>query len=162
MQVCFPLEEQELSALRTIASAEQLSDSEVARRIVLAHLDHHAQDGRTEDDDRRKYQRKPSQIPVVIQIHYSNENNRIMSGVILDISVGGVKISLPKGSKANMEILEDSSHLEILFRFPEEADPAIFTCLPKRADLDNDELHIGAVFVDGKFSSQQALYRYIM
>lgn len=106
--------------------------------------------------ERRRFNRKQARLPVSIgKVRLKTEE--LVAGIILDISIGGVHFTIPKG--ANLEIPPDSESTEfsISFTLPGNLLPINVKCRVKRVIENAEDVHIGAAFVDSAFSNHQVL-----
>ena len=106
--------------------------------------------------ERRRFNRKQVRLPVFIgKVRLKTEE--LVSGIILDISIGGIRFTIPK--RANLEIPPDSETTEfaISFTLPGNLLPINVKCRLKRVIKTAEDVQIGAAFVDTAFSSHQVL-----
>ena len=83
-------------------------------------------------------------------------------GAITEISLGGVKILIPKDFKQQIIIDSQNSKFEIVFNLPAENKPIRMFCESNRVVDAEDSTHVGASFVDADFKSYKALQNYLM
>jgi hypothetical protein len=76
--------------------------------------------------------------------------------------MGGVRISLPKHERLDVEVFERCQNVEILFRLPGEEFTITFGCKPSRVHSLEDDIEMGAVFTEADLRSQQILHKYVM
>jgi hypothetical protein len=110
--------------------------------------------------DRRGFKRLPASFPACIGDARSKTGDFAI-GTIQDVSMGGVRLSVPKGTNLlpgpGCEALEFS----ISFSLPNYHWPIGVKCLSRRVVELGDEIQIGAVFVDTDLRSHQALQQYM-
>jgi hypothetical protein len=83
-------------------------------------------------------------------------------GAITDISLGGVKVLIPKDFKQQILIDSQNSRFEIIFNLPTENKPIRLSCESNRVIDAEDSINVGAFFVDADFKSYKALQTYLM
>jgi hypothetical protein len=111
------------------------------------------------EKEKRQYPRKTLSVPAVIN---QQEPGQIGIGAITDISLGGVKVLIPKDFKQQIRIDSQNSRFEIIFNLPTENKPIRLSCESNRVVDAEDSIHVGAVFVDADFKSYKALQTYLM
>jgi hypothetical protein len=99
--------------------------------------------------------------PVLIKQHDSGET-KLDTGSITDISLGGVRITIPRDAKCVIKDDPHSSKFEIIFTLPNENKLVYLTCEPRRVFNDEESMHVGASFVDANFKSYKTLQTYLM
>jgi hypothetical protein len=107
----------------------------------------------------RQYPRKPLCVPAVIN---NLESGQMGIGAIADISLGGARLLIPKDIKHQIPVNAQHSTFEIVFILPNENRPITLSCEANRFADAEDNLQIGASFVDGDFKSCKALQNYLM
>ena len=112
--------------------------------------------------EKRTFKRKEVDLPAVIQIFSRDNQVRFSSGVILDLSLGGIKLSIPRSIEHTIKDNVDGVVIEVMFKLEDTEAPAIFKCKPRRLERGGEDVRIGAEFIDGAFTCQQELYRFIM
>jgi c-di-GMP-binding flagellar brake protein YcgR len=111
--------------------------------------------------ERRTFSRKKVSLPAFVY-NDDRKTKELGTGIITDISLGGLLISIPKGAK--LQLSEDSSNNEIrmVFTLPEFQRSISVTCQPQRVEESEEAVQIGAAFVDSDFQSCQILQKYLM
>jgi hypothetical protein len=82
-------------------------------------------------------------------------------GAIQDISMGGVRMSVPKGMNPTAGPGGEAAEFIISFSLPNNHWPIGVKCLPRRVVDLGDEVQIGAAFVDTDIRSHHALQQYL-
>jgi hypothetical protein len=143
-------------SLFKVAKADRRSLSSMIEMILTNYLkDQKAAFG----NDMRKHPRKPLAVPTVIKIQ---ELEEIGIGSIIDISLSGVRISIPKDFEQNITMNTKGSKFELIFNFPTEKTPIKMTCESTRVVDDEKNILVGASFVDAAFNSYKSLHTYLM
>ena len=109
--------------------------------------------------EKRQYPRKTISVPTVINQH---DCGQMGIGSILEISLGGVRVLIPKDFKHKIVIDTQGSKFEIVFNLPNENKPIKISCESKNVDDSKGDLYVGACFVDADFQSYKALNAYLM
>jgi hypothetical protein len=109
--------------------------------------------------EKRQYLRKTLSIPAVI---HKQEPEQMGVGAITDISLGGVRVLIPKDFSHKMMIDSQCAKFEIVFTLPAINMPIKLSCESKRVIDSSDSVHLGASFVDANFQSYKALQTYLM
>lgn len=156
-EICFQTTAAVQRKLEALADSKGHTISSLLEYIVVGYLDKTG----SQQDDKRQFPRLDAAIPVVVQIQFDSNETHYRTGEIMDISMGGVRISLPKHDMINYELIMNSSNLEILFKLPNSEHTITFKCAPKRLLDEQEMLHVGASFVDSDIFSQQALHKYM-
>ena len=155
--ICFRASKELHESLAQVAEEGRRSLSSMIE-IVLTNYLKEKNAFRKVDKERREYQRKILSVPAVIN---QQEPEQMGIGTITDISLGGVKVIIPKDFKC---ILTESqcSRFEIVFNLPTESRPIRLSCESSRVVDAEDSVHVGASFVDADFKSYKALQTYLM
>jgi hypothetical protein len=111
------------------------------------------------EKEKRQYPRKTLTLPAVIN---QQEPGQTEIGAITEISLGGVKVLIPKDFKHQILIDSQGSKFEIVFILPTENKPIRLSCESKRVVDAEDSIHVGAIFVDADFNSYKTLQTYLM
>ena len=82
-------------------------------------------------------------------------------GTILDISIEGVRFSVPNGQKLEIKTDGETTEFSISFSLPDNHWPVGAKCRPVRIVESADEVQIGAMFVDTDIRSYHALRQYL-
>ena len=85
------------------------------------------------------------------------KESTLQTGIIFDLSLGGLRVSIPEDYEAEQE-----GQFDTVFTIPTEKKPIKMKCTIKRI-LDGTEntKEIGADFVDGDFPGYQKLHKYL-
>lgn len=154
--ICFRVSKELHKSLAQIARADRRSLSSMIEMILSNYLT----DKKTFTGlEMRRYPRKPVDIPTVIRWQEFEQSGK---GSIADISLGGVRILIPKDFAQNVTIDSKGSKFNIIFDLPQEHDPVKITCESTRVVDDADNIVVGASFVDAEFKSYKLLQTYLM
>jgi len=111
--------------------------------------------------EKRHHPRKSILAPTLIK-KYGLVKKTLCTGAITDISLGGVRITIPKDIKYEISLDPRTSKFEIVFILPNENRPICFACESCRVDKSDESIHIGAAFIDGDIQSYKALQTYLI
>jgi hypothetical protein len=131
-------------ALLKTAREKNLSVSYVIEQIVSDYFKKNK--NKSLDEKRRRFERKSTSFSCFIggtDTHASD----LIKATILDISHGGLRVSIPKGSAFDVkEIYEET--FAVIFSLPNFNWPVRLECRPQRVFDHEDEVHIGAAIVN--------------
>jgi hypothetical protein len=111
------------------------------------------------EKERRQYPRKVLSVPAVIN---QQESGQTGIGAITEISLGGVRVLIPKDFKHQILIDSQGSRFEIVFNLPAENRPIRLSCESNRVVDGEDGVQVGACFVDADFKNYKTLQTYLM
>ncbi len=158
--ICFRVSKDLHQSLIKIAQKEKRSLSSIIDIVLTNYVtDRKSFKGLTKE--RREYPRKGILAPVLIKQHASGET-KLDTGSITDISLGGVRITMPKDTKCLISDDTQTYKFEIIFALPNENKLVYLTCEPRRVLNDEESICVGASFVDANFQSYKTLQTYLM
>jgi len=158
--ICFRTNKEISNSLKKIAEEERLSISAVIENTIYNHLKgKKALHGL--EKERRLYPRKQVSLPAFI-MDTSSGVKEFKTGKVLDISLGGIRLSIPRGLKLEISTDSETSEFHIIFTLPEATQPLNLRCKSQRVVEYEEDIQIGASFVDSDFNSYQTLQQYLM
>lgn len=157
--ICFRTSEELQSALRRIGGEERRSMSSVIEHVLLQYVQDKEQ-LRVPREEKRRHARKKISAPALIMP--TNDDKQVQAGVVLDISLGGIQISMPNGYEWGIQEDKERSRISVVFTLPDRKKPVTVQCMPKRVLPSDDATMIGACFTDADFASYQALQDYLV
>lgn len=160
--ICFQTTSEISNALDKIAEDEKLSISEVVDIIINRYL---------KDDkefqgikrNRRQFERKKVNLPAYIgDPRWQRCDFEAIA--ILDISIGGIRFAVPKGTKLEIQKDRDSDTDKFIinFRLPNHHWPINVQIAPRRVFESTDEVQVGATLVNPDFHAYSALQKYMI
>jgi predicted transcriptional regulator len=151
--ICFRASRDLHESLMKIAQEEKRSLSSIIEIALTGYVkDRKLINGAK--DDRRQYQRKNILAPALIMQHGPGETTLDTGiGSITDISLGGVRITIPKDAKYEISADPQTSKFEIIFTLPNENKPIYLTCKPRRVVDTEESIHVGASFTAPIFTA---------
>lgn len=154
--ICFRTNAKVQAALKAEADRDQVSVSGLINGLLNNYLK--AKTG----SDKRRHGRKEASIPVIINGE-TVSGKVLLTGIIQDLSLGGVRIAVPKHEQATLTITADVRNFEIVFRLPDGSTrPVSMICKPSRVSAEGDDVQIGAVFQDGDLQSYFEIQNFVM
>lgn len=154
--ICFRTSAKLQASLKAAALREQVNVSALINSLLNDFLKTNS------GSDKRRHNRKESIIPVIIN-GMTSSGPVLLTGTIQDVSLGGVRIAIPKHEQATLVINAEVKDFEIVFRLPDGSTrPVSMTCKPSRVSKVGEDLHIGASFQDGDLQSYFEIQSFVM
>jgi len=111
--------------------------------------------------EKRRYQRRPLSVPALVKAADSVAST--MDGaMVLDISLGGVCISMPEEERSMIRNEGGSGFFEAAFVLPQVHRPIRLLCRRERISPGKGNVQIGASFIGGDFGYYQELQQYLL
>ena len=158
--ICFRTSEELRGGLKRHADEERRSISSLIENICYDFL-HERKALRSIKHEKRLFPRRKVSFPALVQ-KVSSEKQGLQAGLIVDISPGGVQLSIPKEYEFQIHENRETARMEIIFTLPSTKRPITVQCEPRRSHDSDDEVIIGASFVDPDFVSLQAIQTYLL
>jgi len=155
--ICFRVSSDLRESLVQIAKKDRRSLSSTIEMILINYLKE-KKVFRGFIKERRKHPRKDISVPAVIS---QPQTGKMGVGTIANISLDGVGVLIPKDLMQQVLIDEQNSKFEIVFNLPMENKPIKLFCDSNRIIDDEDNVHVGACFIDADFKSYKALQSYL-
>jgi hypothetical protein len=162
--ICFQTTSEISNALNKIAEDENLSVSEVVDSIINRYLEDDKEPQGT-SQNRRRFERKAVGLPAYIgDPRWQRRDFEAIT--ILDVSIGGIRFAMPKGTK--LEIRNDSANdsdsdkFIIIFRLPNYHWPINVQISPQRILESTEEVQVAAALVNPDFYAYSALQKYLI
>jgi hypothetical protein len=156
--ICFRTSEELRSALEKAAREDHRSLSSAIELILTDYLEKNHEF--PHQKERRRFVRKQVSIPAHVKSIDADKKQH--DAVILDISLSGLRVSLPKESMPDIYEVAETSAFETLFVLPQEEKSIRIVCRPQRVVPVNGNIHVGASFVDSDFTNYQQLQQYLV
>lgn len=157
--ICFRASKDLHEALLKISREDRRS---LSSTIAIILSDYAAKRKIVTDDtkkEKRQYPREILSVPAVIN-HPGTDQVGIAA--ITEISLGGLKILLPKDLEERMMLEGQGAKFEVVFNLPSNNKPIRIACESKCSINAQDSVQIGASFVDADFQNYKALQAYLM
>lgn len=132
-------------AVEKIAREDNRSVSSVIESIVRNHL----KENKTlkyADEKRRRFERKSTGFSCFIG-GADTQARDLITATVLDISHGGVRVSIPKGEDIDLNSIFGETFI-VIFTLPNCNWPIRLECKSQRVFDHEDDVHIGAVIVN--------------
>jgi hypothetical protein len=160
IMICFRTSEELRNAIEAIAKEEKRSVSAMIEKILYRHLEER-KDYKPVKQENRRYPRKMLTAPALIR-QLGSENTSQQVGIVVDISLDGLQISIPDNYQYDIREEREASKISIVFTLPDYKRPITMQCVPKRSYPAGSETRIGASIVDADFASCQAIQKYLL
>ncbi|HUN55638.1 MAG TPA: thioesterase family protein [Smithella sp.] len=112
------------------------------------------------ENEKRHHQRKIVHIPTLVN-KMNKEWNSYHPGVIQDISLTGLRLSISKKSGYTFNIEDGETTLDIVIALPDKTEPFKIKCRSYRLTDNDDVIDVGAAFVDSNAAYNQLLQKYL-
>ena len=157
--ICFRASKELHSSLVQVSKEDRRSLSSTIAIILSDYLNKRKLSAYETRQEKRQYPREVISVPAVIK-----QPDTQQEGIadIMEISLGGLKIMLPKDMKDRLRIDGQGSKFEVVFNLPSSNKPIRMPCESKRFIDSKDGIHIGASFVDADIQNYKALQSYLM
>jgi hypothetical protein len=109
--------------------------------------------------EKRRHPRKEVFLPTLASL-VGTEG--LHAGVILDISLGGLRLSVPKEYDFDIQKDDETARINILFTLPAEKSTVALKCKPNRIRQTNGETEVAVAFSDCDFPSYQKVQNYLL
>lgn len=155
--ICFRTTEDLRTSIENIARVDRRTISGLIQAILTDYVE---QRGHVVGlPERRAHKRRDVRVPVVVS--QPGLEGPTQYGVVKDVSVGGMRISLPEES--NVEVWRDGEgvHLDLVMMLPHEQVPATITCKPCRVEREDGNIEVGAVITNCDSEDFLKLNRYL-
>ena len=157
--ICFRTSDELRTSLEKVAKEGRRSLSAMIENILYDFLKEKRVSPNV-DKEKRRYFRKGVALPTFVY-ETGTEAREAQAGIIVDISLGGLRISVPRDCKIEVNDSE-GKQLDLLFTLPNEKAPITMKCKPARVSDNSSEIEVGASFVDSDFRSYQKLQNYLI
>jgi hypothetical protein len=156
--ICFRVDEDLQNSLLKAANESKKSLSALIETVLLEYLGQNRVqlEGTIQN---RRHPRKEVSLPAFISTEGSGAPYPSM---ILDFSLGGLRLSLPKEASINIQVDDQMTHINVLFTVPGEKTPVTVTCKPNRIRHSNEDTEVAAAFADCDFSSYRKVQNYLL
>lgn len=157
--ICFRASKELHHSLLQISREDRRSLSSTIAIILSDYLNKRMVSTVETKHEKRQYPRKALFAPAVV-----NQPDTEQEGIaaITEISLGGLKIMLPKDMEDRLKIDGQGSKFKVSFNLPSNNKSICLSCESQNAVNSKDSVHIGASFVDADFQNYQALQTYLM
>ncbi len=109
--------------------------------------------------ERRRFVRK--QVSIRAQVRSIDSDKQEQEAVILDLSLSGLRVSLPKESMPEICEGTQDSQFEASFLLPQGDKGIRMVCRPQRVVPVKENIHLSASFIDSNFKNYRELQEYL-
>jgi hypothetical protein len=146
--------------LRGIEAIALKHDQSVSSAIQMMLTDYIKRNHGMACVEKRRYQRKSVSATAIIKTPQTISTAQ--GGLVLDVSLGGLCMSVPKESLPGINEESKEPEFEATFVLPEIGEPVRMLCKPNWKVPSNGNLHVGASFVDASFIQYQKLQQFLI
>jgi hypothetical protein len=107
--------------------------------------------------DRRRSERRQVALPAFIGESHSDPRD-FETGTVLDISLGGIQFSIPKGTTIELSTDADTNEISVLFTLPNNHWRTNVICRPQRVSESAHKVQIGATVLNPDIFLAKALH----
>lgn len=158
--ICFRTSENLRSELEKIAAEDRRTLSSTIENILYDHLEKR-KSATSYKEEKRRFPRKNVSVPVLIS-RPGEPLQEPRVGMLIDVSLGGLRISVPGGLPLELQADGESSRLSIVFTLPHIKKALTVLAVPRHVFKYEDETGIGTSFVDADLATYQTLRSYLM
>ena len=158
--ICFQTSSEVKSALETIAEEEQHTLSSIVEAIVFQYL-RSKRGFQGIIKNRRQCNRKKVSLKAFIGDPRWHSRD-FVEGTVLDISLGGIQFSIPKGTKVEILASDTVTEYSVIFTLPNNIWKTNVKCRSKRVVESEKAIQVGAAFVSPDFSTCSTLQKYLI
>ena len=97
--------------------------------------------------DRRRSERRQVALPALIGAAHSDPRD-FETGTVVDISLGGINFSIPKGTTIELRTDGDANEISVLFTLPNNHWRTNVICRPQRVFESAHKVQIGATVLN--------------
>ena len=153
--ICFRTTEELRDVLEVVARQDSRSLSSLIELVLTDYLKKSRDYSGRDQMEKRRYPRKQVTIPAYVEVSYAGVTRH--GGVILDLSLGGMRVSVPKECLSKIYERGENPLFETSFTLPSESKPVRVVCKPERVVPSDGNVYVGASFVDADFAAYQRL-----
>jgi hypothetical protein len=157
--ICFRASKELHDSLLQISREDRRSLSSTIGIILSDYLNKRKVSTKDTKAEKRQYPREVLSVPAVIN---RPDTEQVGIAAITEISLGGLKVLLPKDLEDRLTIDGQGSKFEVVFNLPSNNRPIRLSCESRCVVDSKDSVHIGASFVDADFQNYKALQAYLM
>lgn len=158
--VCFQTSSKVCNCLEKLAEQEKQSVSSVVESIIYSHLRDNKILGCLFQSRRRSERTKVGLPAFVGDPRWQREE--FVAANIIDLSIGGIRFSVPKGSRLEMQNSSETSEFSAIFTLPNTLWPIHVKFQPQRVFESAEEVHVGAALVNPDFYACTALQKHLI
>jgi c-di-GMP-binding flagellar brake protein YcgR len=158
--ICFQTSSEIKSALEKIAEEKQQTVSYIVEAIVSQYLKSNRGFQEIIQNRRRCDRKKVSLKAFIGDPRWQRRN--FVKGTILDISLGGIRFSVPKGTTVEILAGDKATEYSVIFTLPNNLWQTNVKCRSQRALESEEAVQVGAAFVSLDPSTCSTLQKYLI
>ena len=159
MTICFQTTSDIRNAIEEIAEKENRSVSSVVESIVYQHLKEN-KDLKRFFQNRRRSEREQVSFPAFIG-DARWQRRDFIAATIQDISLGGIRVTIPKGTRVRIDNYGEEAEFSIIFTVPDTLWPIHMQCRPKWVAESEEAVQIGAALVNPDLNAYKVMQKYL-
>jgi hypothetical protein len=160
LTICFRTDRKLRDLLEAAAREDRRTVSSVIEVILTDYLVRNRGFSDRDRVERRRYPRKQVTLPAYVEVSGADATRH--SAVILDLSLAGMGVSVPRECVSKIYEKGKKSLFEISFTLPSEHKPVRVLCTPLRLIPSNGNAYLGVRFVDAAFENYQRIQQYLV
>jgi hypothetical protein len=132
--------------------------------VVESIISHHLNDNRELESffqSRRRSERMKVSLPAFVG-DPRWQRGEFVSANVVDLSFGGIRFVIPKGSRLEIQGNEENSEFRIIFTLPNTLWPINVKFLPRSVSECEEGVRVGASIVNPDFYACTTLQKYLM
>jgi hypothetical protein len=157
--ICFQTTPDIRDAIEGMAEKEKRCVSEVIESILNEHLKGNKA-LKCVSQNRRRSERKPVFLPAFIGDPRWQRRDFI-AATIQDISFGGIRVSIPKGTRVKIDNYGNEAQFSVIFSVPDTLWPIHMECRPKWIADSEESLQLGAAIVNPDLNVYKVIQKYL-
>jgi len=149
-------------ALKRAAKKERRTVASLLDKIILDFLEEQRYLLPSETgSDRRNFNRRKITLPAITSVNSGATTDNIPC-VVIDIAMGGVLISYPKGSPIRTIFMQELRNFILSFKLPQTGEELNFQCDPRRMVEVDNEIQVGAILNEPDEEELKKLQTYLL
>jgi hypothetical protein len=150
-------------ALKRAAKKERRTVASLLDKIILDYLEEERYLLPSETgSDRRNFNRSKITLPATTSVNSGNAAAEMFPCVVIDMAMGGVLISYPKGSPIRAIFMQELRNFMLSFKLPQTGEELHFQCDARRmVEIDN-EIQVGAILTEPNEEALKKLQAYLL
>ncbi|MDP1992776.1 MAG: PilZ domain-containing protein [Syntrophales bacterium] len=157
--ICFQTTSDIRDAIEEIAEKENRSVSAVVESIVYQHLKENKA-LKCAVPNRRRSEREKVSFPAFIGDPRWQRRDFI-AATIQDISFGGIRVSIPKGTRVKIDNYGKEAEFSVIFSVPDTLWPIHMECRPKWVADSEEAVQLGAALVNTDLTAYKVMQKYL-
>lgn len=160
--ICFQTTSEISDALNKIAEDENRTVSEVVGSMINRCFQE-KKDCKEAEQNRRRFERKKVDLQAYIgDARWQRHDFEAIT--ILDISIGGVRFCVPRGTKLEFQRADggEANQIILIFRLPNCHWPINVKIVPQRISESEQECYVGAAIVNPDFHAYSSMQKYLI